>query len=110
MALTERRNWLIAYDITQPRRLGRVHRYVKTVATPVQYSLYVAEETVQGIRGVCDALAELIDPKADDVRIYQLPHRIRLTHIGRRPLPDGVLLAQSEPASGVWKLVGDTVK
>ena len=110
MALNERRNWLIAYDIAQPRRLGRVHRYVKTVSTPVQYSLYVAEETAQGIRGIRDTLADLIDRQADDVRIYQLPQRTRIAHIGRRPLPEGLLMAQADPASGVWKLVSDTAR
>lgn len=106
MALNERRTWLIAYDISEPRRLGRVHRYIKTVATPAQYSLYVAEDTANGIRAVRDQLAELIDRRHDDVRIYQLPLRTKVIHYGRRSLPDGLLLAQADPARAGWKIVG----
>lgn len=105
MALNERRNWLIAYDIAHPRRLQRVHRYVKTVSTPVQYSLYFAQETTHGIRKICDALARLIDSNADDVRIYQVPERLRMAQVGRRPLPEGLILVQGDPGSGAWRLV-----
>lgn len=106
MALNERRTWLIAYDIAQPRRLNRVHRYVKTVAVPAQYSLYVASETAQGIQGIRDELAGLIDRREDDVRIYLLPKRSRIVHYGRHALPDGLLLAQADPAQGDWRVVG----
>ena len=41
MSYTERRNWLVAYDIASPRRLARVHRYLKRHAIPVQYSVFV---------------------------------------------------------------------
>lgn len=105
MALNEKRTWLIAYDISQPRRLARVHRYIKTVAAPAQYSLYVAEDTAQGIQRIRDELAQLIDRREDDVRIYQLPRRTKIVHYGRRTLPDGLLLAQADPVHSNWKIL-----
>lgn len=105
MALNEKRTWLIAYDISQPRRLARVHRYIKTIAAPAQYSLYVAEDTAQGIQRIRDELAQLIDRREDDVRIYQLPKRTRIVHYGRRKLPDGLLLAQVDPALSHWQIL-----
>jgi CRISPR-associated protein Cas2 len=97
MALNETRTWLIAYDITCPKRLGRVHRYLKTVAVPVQYSVFAAEETAQGIRRIRAALEQEINPKTDDVRIYPLPKKLELHHYGRRALPEGLqLLADRE--------------
>lgn len=102
MALNEKRTWLIAYDIANPRRLGRVHRYIKTVAMPVQRSVYVAIETAQGIRKIYDKLAKLIHPKEDDVRIYQIPLRTRIVHYGQSPLPEGVLLAEPETVYKHW--------
>jgi len=100
MALNETRTWLIAYDIASPRRLQRVHRYLKTVAVPVQYSVFVAEETTRGIQGIRDELAQEINPKTDDVRIYPLPKRPALHHYGRRALPEGLqLLADRENRS-----------
>lgn len=99
MAVNETRTWLIAYDIANPKRLARVHRYVKSVAVPAQYSLWVATETARGIAAIRDRLAELIHAREDDVRIYQLPQRTRIVHFGRRALPDGLLLVQGEAAN-----------
>lgn len=92
MALNETRTWLIAYDITCPKRLVRIHRYLKTVAVPVQYSVFVAEETSAGIQRIRNALAQKINPKTDDVRIYPLPKNLEVHHYGRRALPEGLLL------------------
>ncbi len=106
MALNETRTWLIAYDITCPRRLGRVHRYLKTVAVPVQYSVFAAEETPAGIQRIRLALANIINPKNDDVRIYPLPNKLELHHYGRHPLPEGLLLLadQEGQAAGILLL------
>jgi CRISPR-associated protein Cas2 len=106
MALNETRTWLIAYDIADPRRLARVHRYLKSLAVPAQYSLWVATETARGVAGIRNRLAELIHPREDDVRIYQLPARTRIVHYGRRALPEGLLLVQAGAGGGggqVWK-------
>ena len=40
MALNTPRAWLITYDITDPRRLVRLHRFLVRQATPVQYSVF----------------------------------------------------------------------
>ena len=92
MALNETRSWLIAYDIADPRRLGRVHRYLKGEAVPVQYSMFTASTTGNGIRRIRDGLAKRIDPRRDDVRIYLLPRSLDIAHLGRPYLPEGLLL------------------
>lgn len=106
MAVNEQRAWLVCYDIANPRRLGRVYRYINTVAVPVQYSLYITENSAQGILKIRDRLAKLIDPGEDDVRIYSLPVRSHIVHYGRGALPEGLLLAQTDPARGVWSVAG----
>ena len=40
MALNTPRGWLITYDITNPKRLVRLHRFLVKQATPVQYSVF----------------------------------------------------------------------
>ena len=105
MAMNDTRTWLIAYDIASPKRLGRVHRYVKSVAAPAQYSLYVATETTRGIETIRDELATRIDPREDDVRIYCLPKRTRIIHYGRRSLPEGLLLVQANPHEAAWRIL-----
>jgi CRISPR-associated protein Cas2 len=105
MAVNERRTWLIAYDIAAPKRLTRVQRFVKSVAAPAQYSLYVASETTQGILAIRDEIATRIDPREDDVRIYCLPKRSRIVHYGRGSLPEGLLLAESSPLDASWRIL-----
>ena len=34
-------SWLIGYDITDPRRLQRVHRVMVDCATPIEYSIFL---------------------------------------------------------------------
>lgn len=106
MALNQTRTWLIAYDITCPRRLGRIHRYLKDQATPLQYSLFLAEESTPGILRIRDHLASLIDPKSDDVRLYPLPDRLELHAIGKSRLPEGVLLLSGSTSANIGQLLG----
>ncbi|MCY0873191.1 MAG: CRISPR-associated endonuclease Cas2 [Acidithiobacillus caldus] len=97
MALNESRSWLIAYDIADPRRLARVHRYLKGEAVPVQYSIFAAATSANGIRRVRDELAKRIDPRRDDVRIYLLPRSLDISHLGQPSLPEGLLLPNLAP-------------
>lgn len=92
MALTAAGLWLVAYDIREPRRLGRVHRLLKQEGVPVQYSLFAVRNTPHGVLRLKSALEQIIDAKADDVRIYRLPQRPSYVTIGRAVLPDAVLL------------------
>ena len=83
-------NWLIGYDITDPKRLNRVHRAMVKLATPIEYSifLYIGSET--GLAACLATVNALIDPKTDDVRCYPLPSRGLQERIGRATLPEGI--------------------
>jgi len=84
--------WIIAYDITDPRRLGRVGRYMVRRAVRVQYSVFVAELTEAGLDGLLDGLEAIIDPRTDDVRAYPLPDRCEVTLLGPQMFPAEVML------------------
>jgi CRISPR-associated protein Cas2 len=92
MSHTEQRNWLIAYDIADPRRLGKVHRYLKGYAVPVQYSVFVFQGSQIALECVLSGIAARIEPDADDVRAYHLPSRCEVAMLGRQNLPEGVVL------------------
>lgn len=92
MSHTELRNWLVAYDIADPRRLGRVHRYLKGRAIPVQYSVFVFHGSQRALEVVFDDIAELIESSEDDVRAYHLPDRCEVAMLGRQDLPQGVVV------------------
>lgn len=90
MALNEPRNWLIAYDIADPRRLCRVHRFLSSQAVPVQYSVFATRLAPMKAGLIRAGLAEIIDEDEDDVRIYPVPEPANLTVFGKKALPEGL--------------------
>lgn len=83
-------SWLIGYDITDPRRLGRVHRAMTSRATPIEYSIFLFVGSETALTECLTAVRELIEPKTDDVRCYALPARGYQERIGKATLPDGI--------------------
>lgn len=98
MAETGRRPYLVAYDIRAPRRWRRLFRGLKRVAIPIQYSLFYGEFTPSRLAAVVALVEEVIDPRADDVRIYPLPAGGWQARIGRPILPDGIAFMGLPPA------------
>lgn len=101
MSLSEQRIWLVAYDIRDPRRLGRVHRFLKRHALPVQYSIFVIRCTQRQLDAILEGIAARIDASCDDVRAYYLPDRCRVWSVGVQHLPEGIFL----PAEGLGRLL-----
>ena len=94
MAVNDSREWIVAYDIADPKRLGRVHRYMVKRAIPMQKSVFhVTMSTVQLLK-LRQGLSALIDPKEDDIRIYPLPAQTEIVRLGRMDIAaSGVFLA-----------------
>ena len=75
------------------KRLGRLHRFVKKHAVPVQYSDYATRQSSFQISRLASELIEYIKPQEDDVRIYQIPDRPLILTLGKSSLPDcGVMI------------------
>ena len=98
MALNEHRNWLIAYDIADPRRLGRVYRYLCRHAVPVQYSVFTTRCTPMKLGLIRVGLAAIVKAGEDDVRMYPVPEPAHLTVYGKKALPDGLRVIDGESA------------
>lgn len=90
MASDEPHHYLIAYDIGNPRRLCRLHRYLKTWAIPVQYSVFTAVLRQVQLEMLVAGIKEIIDDRKDDVRIYPLPRCPEATVFGKSYLPAGI--------------------
>lgn len=106
MAQSRRIPHLVCYDICQPRRLARVYRRMKRWGIPLQYSVFYCWLTPQEHNRLARELAELIDTKADDVRIYAVQERVPIQCLGRLPLPEGVQLLG---LSGPWESCDDQI-
>lgn len=83
-------DYLIAYDITSPKRLARMHRYLSRIGAPIQYSIFFVTLDERALEQHLEAAARLIDPKEDDLRCYPLPARGLKRRLGRATLPTGV--------------------
>ena len=99
MALNAPRAWLIAYDISDPKRLNRVHRFVIKHCVPVQYSLYYFEGSTRAVEGLLQEMESLIKPEADDGRAYPLPRTPDIVTLGCSILPATIQLLSSTQAA-----------
>jgi CRISPR-associated protein Cas2 len=83
---------LVCYDIADPKRLNRVHRFMMNAGVPVQYSVFTAVLTPRQQRQLMADLEILIDPSEDDIRLYPLSDRLVPVTLGQLFFPDGVML------------------
>ncbi len=86
-------DYIICYDIANPRRLGRVHRALKRLATPLQYSVFLFTGSEQQLQRCLEQLASIIDHRADDLRAYPLPERGLRYSQGPAAIPEGIFMA-----------------
>lgn len=94
MALNAKRSWIIAYDISDPKRLARVYRLMLKRGIPQQRSVFRATITTSEARKLLVELARLINNVADDVRLYPLPDTPEIIRLGKggRDMPSHMLV------------------
>lgn len=85
-------NFIICYDIANPKRLGRVHRRAVRHAIFVQYSVYYLQGDNEKLKIVLDEINAVINPAEDDVRAYQVESLAGALQFGRPWMPEGVIL------------------
>jgi len=84
-------NYIISYDITNPRRLSRVYKLMKQSGIHIQYSVFYCRLTWQNLVELKGKLSSIINPKKDDVRIYPLPSELKVAVMGLGDrIPEGV--------------------
>jgi CRISPR-associated protein Cas2 len=74
--------WLIGYDITCPRRLGSVYRYLSKQGVALQYSLFSVTGTSRSIEKIFSGIAARIDSAEDDIRAYHLTMHTKIWALG----------------------------
>ncbi len=92
MSIHRKHPHIACYDIADPRRLQRIHRYLKGIGIPLQYSVFLLYLNRDGLARVVRRLERLVDPREDDVRIYPLPQKPDWLWWGRPLMPEGVHL------------------
>ncbi|WP_457563701.1 CRISPR-associated endonuclease Cas2 [Caminibacter pacificus] len=66
----QRKKFLIAYDIKDVKRLRRVAKLLEKNGVRIEYSVFYMEATKEEMSEFAINLSSLIEPEADDVRIY----------------------------------------
>ncbi len=89
-----KRDYLVCYDIADPKRLQKVHRRVANEAEFIQLSVYHLSADQESLEAFVAALDELIDQHADDVRIYPLSLSAELETWGRERRVNGLYLLE----------------
>ena len=70
------RNYIIAYDISDTKRLARVARYLTKESMRIQYSIYyLPRVSVHRLTAIATELSELINKEEDDLRIYTIKRK-----------------------------------
>lgn len=87
--------WLLAHDIRDPKRLQRVWRFLRQEGVRLQYPVYLLVGTRQHVENIIEQLRDLIDERADDVRIYPLTENTRIWGLGTQFNDDGNTLCDA---------------
>lgn len=83
---------IVSYDIANPKRLGRVHRHLKRIGLPLQYSVFLVELYPKQRQRLLKELAHIIHAKQDDIRIYPLPATPEWQSFGKALWSEDLLL------------------
>lgn len=83
------KRWLVAYDIRDKKRLGRVYRFLSKHALPTQYSVFLLEASEVRRAEIIAGITARIDPSEDDVRVYHVPASAQLWALGTQFKFDG---------------------
>ena len=75
MSLHSSARWLVTYDMADPKRLGRLFKFLKKQGVPVQYSAFLVQASAAKMGSLIVRIAKMVDPDADDVRAYRLPEK-----------------------------------
>ena len=92
MSHSRSNNYLVCYDIRDPKRLRRIHKTMCGWGMPLQYSVFHCDLTDQGKQGLIEELSAIIDHREDGVRVYALKAGTTITYLGKRPGPAGAFL------------------
>jgi CRISPR-associated protein Cas2 len=83
---------LLCYDISNPRRLARVHRRVRRAGLSLQYSLFYLEMGAPQVDELLRDLAALIHEDEDDLRLYAVGAAAGIEQFGQAFMPQGISL------------------
>lgn len=72
----KRFDFLICYDISDKKRLAQIGKLTEKNAIRIQRSTYLLDNTTKAeLLFLIDKMVQIIDPEADDLRIYTITNK-----------------------------------
>ena len=72
-------NFLICYDIADPKRLAKIAKNLEKVSIRIQKSIfYYMEATAKDIEQIVSIIEEIINRDEDDVRVYKVDKNLSI--------------------------------
>ncbi len=99
--------WLVAYDISAPKRWRKVYKLVGRAGYRLQYSLFWLPGGHAVGHDLAAALEGVIDRGEDDVRLYPFGSNAWARLYGRPPWSEGVHDALYERFHHCWRACPD---
>lgn len=97
MANKGKKRWYImAYDIRDPKRLKRLHSYLKKRALALQKSVFVYKADDSSLERTMAGVKALVDDGEDDVRLYPITTPDAIWVAGKQASALGELYAEVE--------------
>lgn len=91
-----RKAWyLLAYDVSDNRRLQRLHYRLTRTGIAAQKSVFFIKRSEAGLKALLDELEEYLHAREDDLRVYPIRHPGDVWFRGKRPF-SGSLTAPAE--------------
>ncbi|NPB09356.1 MAG: CRISPR-associated endonuclease Cas2 [Thermodesulfobacteria bacterium] len=75
--MSKKNFYLVSYDISDQKRLQRVHKFLKDFGAWKQRSVFECWLTKEEYRKLKEGLKEIIKPREDRVRFYQICENCR---------------------------------
>ncbi|MBT6339968.1 MAG: CRISPR-associated endonuclease Cas2 [Desulfobacula sp.] len=64
----------MAYDISNPKRLSKIHRMIKKHGIAIQKSLFLIKNTENMVNKLLNEISTIMNLKEDDLRAYPIIH------------------------------------
>ena len=62
--------YMLVYDVREPKRLRRIHYFMKKRGIAMQKSVFILKIDKPGLHKLVSRVQELVNKQEDDVRIY----------------------------------------
>ncbi len=85
------KQFLVSYDIREPRRLQRIHKLLKAWGLPLQKSVFIVDGS-RDIEQLKQLLLETMDRKQDDIRLYPIFTESLVWEWEDKSILEGILL------------------